>query len=68
MDGVKTVRKLLESKPGGGRKKERYRLSWTDGVQLDLRKMSVKQWRTRTLDRTEWASVKREAKAKNKGL
>ena len=37
-------------------------------VQLDLRNTSVKQQRTRTLDRTEWASVNREAKAKNKGL
>ena len=50
------------------REKERYRLKWTDSVQLDLRNMSAKQCRTRTLNRTEWASVKREAKAKNKGL
>lgn len=50
------------------KEKERHRLRWTDGVQLDLRNTSTKQLRTRTLDRIEWASVKKEAKTKTKGL
>ena len=36
-------------------------------VELDLRNMDVKRWRTRALDRREWASVMREARAKLKG-
>jgi hypothetical protein len=39
-----------------------------DDVELVLRNMGVKIWRTRALDRTEWVSVVREAKAKLKGL
>jgi hypothetical protein len=39
-----------------------------DDIDLDLRTMGVKEWRTRALDRTEWACVMMEAKAKLKGL
>jgi hypothetical protein len=68
MDGARIVKKLLEHKPGGGRKKGRPRLRWIDDVESDLRNMGVKRWRPRALDRTEWASIVREAKAKLKGL
>jgi hypothetical protein len=36
-------------------------------VEDDLRKLGVKRWRTKALDRVEWASIIREAKAKMKG-
>jgi len=39
-----------------------------DDVEFDWRYIGVKRWRTRVLDRIEWASVAREAKAKLKGL
>jgi hypothetical protein len=68
MNGGRIVKKLLEGKPGGERKKGRPRLRWIDYVESDLRNMGVKRWRSRALDRTEWASVVREAKAKLKGL
>jgi hypothetical protein len=64
--GARTVKKLLEGKPGG-RKKGRPRLRWID-VESDLMNMGVKRCRSRSLDRTEWASIMREAKAKLKGL
>jgi len=50
-----------------GEKNERPRLRWMDDVESDLKIMDVKIWRTRALDRTEWASVVREAKARLKG-
>jgi len=36
-------------------------------VEDDLRKLGVKRWRTKALDREKWVSIIREAKAKLKG-
>jgi hypothetical protein len=36
-------------------------------VEDNLRKLGVKRWRTKALERKEWASVIEEAKAKLKG-
>jgi hypothetical protein len=38
-----------------------------EGYEDDLRKLGVKRWRMKALDREEWASIIREAKAKLKG-
>ena len=53
MGSVGTVQRLLGGKPGGGRKRGKPRIRWKDDAELDLNK-SVKRWRTRALDRTEW--------------
>jgi hypothetical protein len=45
----------------------RPRLRRINDVEDDLRKLGVKRWRTKALDREEWASIIREAKAKLKG-
>ena len=45
----------------------RLRLRWIDDVEDDLRKLGVKRWRAKALDREEWASILREAKVKLKG-
>jgi hypothetical protein len=37
-------------------------------VEDDLRNMDIKRWRIKVLDRVEWASIIKEAKAKLKGL
>jgi hypothetical protein len=37
MGATRTVMKLLENIPGGGRKERRPRLRWLDGVKLRLR-------------------------------
>jgi hypothetical protein len=47
MDGARRVKKLLEGKPGGGRKKGRPRLRWINDAKSDLRNMGVKRWRSR---------------------
>ena len=54
---------IFEGKLEGRRGRGRPRLRWID----DLRKLGVKRWRVKALDREEWASIIREAKAKLKG-
>jgi hypothetical protein len=71
MGGERAAKELPECKPAGGEgggRKGRPRLRWMDGVELDWRYMGVKRWRTRVLDRIEWASVAREGKTKLKEL
>ena len=66
MNETRSVKKIFEGKlEGKGR--GRPRLRWINDVEDDLRKLGVKRWRTKTLDREEWASIIREAKAKQKG-
>jgi hypothetical protein len=35
------------------------RVRWINDVEDDLRKLGVKRWRTKALDRVEWASIVR---------
>jgi hypothetical protein len=45
----------------------RGRLRWIDDVEDDLSNMGTKRWRINALDRIEWASIIKEAKAKLRG-
>jgi hypothetical protein len=63
MNETRCVKKIFEGKLEGRRRRGRPRLSWID----DLRKLGVKRWRAKALDREEWASIVREAKGKLKG-
>jgi len=58
---------FFEGKLEGRRGRGRPRLRWIDDVEDVLRKLGVKRWRAKALDRKEWASIIREAKAKPKG-
>jgi len=60
MDETRSVEKIFEGKLEG-------RLRWINDVENGLRKLSVKRWRTKALDREKWASIVREAKSKLKG-
>jgi hypothetical protein len=53
----------LEGRRGRGRP----RLRWINDVEDYLRKLGVKRWRTKALDREEWAPIVREGKGKLKG-
>jgi hypothetical protein len=68
MNETRVARKILDDKPGGKRRRGRPRLRWLDDVEADLRSMGVERWRTKVLNREEWVSIIKEAKARLKGL
>jgi len=58
---------MFEGKSEGRRGRGRPRHRWINDMEDDLRKLGAKGWRTKALDREEWASIIREAKAKLRG-
>ena len=67
MDETRSVKKIFEGKLEGRRGRGRPRRKWTNDVEDDLRKLGVKRWRTKALDRKDRGSIITEAKAKAKG-
>ena len=64
---TRSVKKILERKLEGRRGRGRPRLRCINDVGDDVRKLGVKRWRTKVLEREEWASIIKEVKAKLKG-
>jgi transcription termination factor 2 len=67
MNETRSVKKIFEGKLERRRGKGRPRLGWINDVEDDLRELGVKRWRTKALEREEWASIIKEAKANLKG-
>jgi hypothetical protein len=67
MDATRFVKKIFDGKLEGRRCRGRPRLRWINDVEDDLRKLGVKRWRTKALEREEWESIIKETKAKLKG-
>jgi len=67
MNETRCVNKIFEGKLEGRRGRGQPRLRWINNVEDDLQKFSVKCWRTKALNREEWAPIIREDKAKLKG-
>ena len=68
MNETRSVKKILEGKLEGRRDRGRPRPRWINSVEDDLRKLNVKRWRMKALNREEWTSIIREAKVRLKGL
>jgi hypothetical protein len=61
------VKKIFDGKLEGRRGRGRPRVRWINDVEDDIRRSGVKRWRMKALDREEWTSTVKEAKAKLKG-
>ena len=59
------VKKLTLLRPEGSRRAGRPKLRWLDGVEKDLRTLSIRGWRRRALDRGRWKEVSTAARAQN---
>ena len=62
MDQGRTVKKILESKPKGRRRRERPRMRWLENVE-NMQEIKVKRWRQKAAVREELVSVINEDKA-----
>jgi hypothetical protein len=67
MNETRSVKKIFEGKLEGRRDRGQPRLRWVNDVEDNLRKLGVKRWRMKALEREEWTSIIKEAKAKLKG-
>jgi hypothetical protein len=56
------VRIIFEIKPDGGRMR-RQRLRWMEDARQEIRETKVKTWRQKAVNRAEWTSVIKAAKA-----
>jgi hypothetical protein len=57
------IKKLTLLKPDGCRRVARPKLRWTDGIENDLRKFSVRGRGRRALDRREWKNILEAARS-----
>jgi hypothetical protein len=67
MNETRSVKKIFEGKLEERRSRGRTRLRWINDVEDNLRKLGVKRWRMKVMEREKWASIIKEAKAKLKG-
>ena len=63
MPETSTVRRVLEAKPGGKRRRGRPRRRWLDAVEEDLGLMGVTSYRTTALNRDIWRQISMDALA-----
>jgi hypothetical protein len=67
MNQTRTVKKIFEGKLERLSGRDGSRLRWINDVEDDLRKLGVKRWKIKALEREESASIIKEAKGKLKG-
>jgi hypothetical protein len=67
MNETSSVKKIFEGKLEGRISRGRPRLRSINDVEDDVRKLGVKRWRTKALEREEWASIIEGVEGKLKG-
>jgi len=67
MNETRPAKKIFEGKLEGRRVRGRPKLRWINDVEDDLRKLGVKQWRMKVLNREERASIVGEGTGKLRG-
>ena len=63
MDQGRMVKEIFDSKPEGIIGRIRPRLICQEDTEKVLREMKIKRWRKKAVDRDEWESENKEAKA-----
>jgi hypothetical protein len=56
------MKRVMFVKPEGKTKKSRPRMRWIDGVEKDLRNVSVVNWKTKAPERDGWRKFLEQAK------
>jgi hypothetical protein len=67
MNEARAVMETFGGKLEGRRGRGRPRVRWINDVEDDLRRIGVRRWRMKALDREEWTSIVKGAKANLKG-
>jgi hypothetical protein len=62
MSNDRIPKMVLNTKMEGDRKRGRPKKRWINDVEQDLRKLGLRNWRSRAGDRQQWRAVVREAK------
>jgi hypothetical protein len=62
MSNDRMPKMILNAKMEGDRKRGRPKKRWINDVEQDLRKLGIRNWRSRAGDRQQWRAVVREAK------
>jgi hypothetical protein len=65
MDDKRTPKRILQWKPIGPRIRGRPRKRWIAGIEEDLQRMGVRQWRKQCEERAEWKEISEKAKTHN---
>jgi hypothetical protein len=64
MNDNRSIQKILNTKLRGVRRVGRPKMRWKDGVDQDMRKLEVKNWKKVALDRDEWVKLPKKARAR----
>jgi hypothetical protein len=62
MEGKRILKRVLEWKPTGRRKRGRPKKRWIEDIEEDLQIMGIRGWRKLCEEREEWKRITEKAK------